>query len=82
MTEAGIEMGSSIRRANGWDDKSDGVIFSYVDGFVWASWPGAGPKLRLGRYGTVTAEMNDFLAQCELGEKLAHATPKSALKPS
>ena len=75
-------MGTSIGRANEWDDKSDDVIFSYVESFVWASWPGAGPKLRLGRYETITTGMHDFLAQCELGEKLANGTSKSALKPS
>ena len=48
------------------------VIFSFVDGFVWASWPGTISLVRLGRYEAVTAMMRDFLAQCELGERLAN----------
>ena len=53
------------------------VIFSFVDGFVWASWPGAVSMVRVGRYETVTASMRDFLAQCELGERLANGASKS-----
>ena len=46
------------------------LILSLVDDFVWASWSDAVPKVRLGKYEFVTATMRDFLAQCELGERL------------
>ena len=52
------------------------VIFSFVDGFVWASWPGGVSMVRVGRYEAVTASMRDFLAQCELGERLTSTTPE------
>ena len=52
-------------------EPNEDIIFSFVDGFVWASWPGTISLVRLGRYETVTAMMQDFLAQCELGERLA-----------
>ena len=48
------------------------VVFSLVDDFVWVSWPGTMPMVRLGRYETVTAMMQDFIAQSELGERLAN----------
>ncbi len=49
------------------------LIFSMVDGFVWASWPGTTASVKLGNQESVTAVMRDFLAQCELGERLANA---------
>jgi|KBSMisStandDraft_5_1062788.scaffolds.fasta_scaffold5886894_1 hypothetical protein len=51
------------------------LIFSLADGFVWASWAGSVPKVRLGEYEAVTAMMRDFLAQSELGERLANGKP-------
>jgi hypothetical protein len=48
------------------------VIFSFVDGYVWASWPGSVAAMRVGGYETVTAAMRDFLAQNELGDQLAN----------
>jgi hypothetical protein len=47
------------------------IIFSLVDGFVWACWPGTSASVRLGEHEPVTAMMRDFLAQCDLGERLA-----------
>ena len=47
------------------------VVFSWVDGFVWASWPGTDASVKLGKCGPVTAMMQNFLDQCELGERLA-----------
>ena len=47
------------------------VIFSLVDGTVWANWTGKSASVELGDYDTVTHMMRDFLAQCELGERLA-----------
>ena len=46
------------------------VIFSLVDGSVWASWPGAPARVRLGEYQGVASMMRDFLAQCEIAERL------------
>jgi hypothetical protein len=56
-------------RPNGNDD----VIFSYIDGHVWMSWPGHQGRVRVGNYEVATASMRDFLAQCDLGERLASA---------
>ena len=52
-----------------------GIIFSLVDGFVWASWPGIAPKVRLGRSEGVAAMMRDFLAQGELAARLERGEP-------
>jgi hypothetical protein len=46
------------------------LIFSLVDGFVWASWPGTIASVKLGTQAPVTAVMRDFLTQCELGDRL------------
>jgi hypothetical protein len=51
----------------------EGLIFSLRDGFVWASWPGTTASVKLGNQDCVTAVMRDFLAQCELGERLTNA---------
>jgi hypothetical protein len=48
------------------------IIFSLVDGFVWACWPGTSASVRLGDHEPVIAMMRDFLAQCDLGERLAN----------
>jgi len=66
-------MGRRLDVSNAYDGiepKAD-VIFSLADDFVWASWPGTVSKVRLGTYEGVTAMMRDFIAQCELGERLA-----------
>ena len=49
-----------------------GVIFSSLDGYVWASWPNAEGAVRLGRSTVVTAMMLDFIAQEELARRLAN----------
>jgi hypothetical protein len=49
------------------------IIFSLVDGFVWVCWPGTSASVRLGNHELVVAMMRDFLAQCDLGERLANA---------
>jgi hypothetical protein len=41
------------------------IVFSLVNGTVWASWPGSGPSLELGSRHSVTYMMRDFLAQCD-----------------
>ena len=50
------------------------IIFSLVDGFVWACWPGTKVSIRLGDDEPVIAMMRDFLAQCDLGERLSAIT--------
>jgi hypothetical protein len=47
------------------------MVLSLVDGFVWVCWPGTAASVRLGNHEPVIEEMRDFLAQCELGERLA-----------
>jgi hypothetical protein len=46
------------------------IIFSLVDGFVWACWPGTSASVRLGDHEPVIEMMRDFLAQCDLGDRL------------
>jgi hypothetical protein len=48
----------------------DTIIFSMVDGTVWVSWPGKSGSVELGHSDAVTYMMRDFLAQCELGERM------------
>ncbi len=48
----------------------DTITFSLMNGTVWASWPGKGP-VELGESDAVTSMMTDFLAQYELGKRLA-----------
>ena len=49
------------------------VIFSLVDGYVWACWPGTAASVRLGVDDAVIEGMQGFLAQCALGERLANS---------
>ena len=49
----------------------DAIVFSFVDGAVWASWPSQGGAVKLGPYDAVTYMMRDFLAQCDLAQRLA-----------
>lgn len=51
----------------------DDLIFSLTEGYVWASWPGTVASVKLGTQATVRAVMRDFLAQCELGDRLTNA---------
>ena len=77
-------MGASLGFADGYDgnEPNDNIVFSYIDGFVWLSWPGAPAAVRVGTCHAATAAMRDFLAQCELGERLANARSPSAPSPS
>jgi hypothetical protein len=71
-------MGQSKGRSNDWSDSE--VIFSLLDGYVWVSWQDGPATVRMGQSETVTSAMHDFLAQCELGERLLNG--KSAtLRP-
>ncbi len=49
----------------------DALVFSLAEGFVWASWPGASGSVRLGTHDHVREMMQDFLAQSDVGERLA-----------
>jgi hypothetical protein len=51
-----------------------GVFFSLERGQAWASWPAAGFHLRLGPQDEVAEMMKDFVAQAELGKRLARET--------
>src|SRR5262245_27474268 len=47
------------------------IVFSLERGHVWASWPEGGAAVDLGEVGEVLFMMRDFIAQCELGDRLA-----------
>jgi len=49
----------------------DAIVFSLADGVVWASWPEKTGWVELGPYNDGTHMMRNFLAQCELGERMA-----------
>ena len=51
-------------------DAKGGVIFSLRNGEVWASWHGWPETVRLGPIADVSAMMEDFLRQGEVGERL------------
>jgi hypothetical protein len=55
---------------SGADESSGGVVFSLEKGQVWASWYGQGSPVLLGSQRKVSAMMEDFLAQEELGRRL------------
>ena len=52
------------------DERNDNIVFSYIDGYVWMGWPGHEGRVRVGSYEATAASMRDFLAQCELAERL------------
>jgi addiction module HigA family antidote len=62
----------------------DAIVLSLADGVVWASWPGKTDRVKLGDYAGVTYMMRNFLAQCELGERMirgqAARSPATTLK--
>ena len=47
------------------------IIFSLRDNAVWASWPNREESVHLGSYDDVAYMMRDFLAQSDLGERIA-----------
>ena len=65
MTEPSVS--SNDRRR----EPEQNVIFSSREGFVWASWPQTEAAVKLGRLEAVAAMMRDFLAQEDLGKRLA-----------
>ena len=83
--KTGSAMAANLGCSDGYEhDANHAVFFSFIDGFVWANWQGAVSIVRVGEYETVTAAMREFLAQCELGERLAAAThepPSARLAP-
>ena len=58
------------------DDESASttIIFSMRKDAVWVSWPETNRSVRLGASQPVIYMMRDFLAQCDLGERLARRT--------
>ena len=59
----------SLRQA-GAQERASGIVFSLVDGQVWASWYGIDAPVRLGSQDEVAPMMEDFIAQAELGKQL------------
>ena len=55
----------------GVDESAGGIVFSLHEGQVWASWYGQGPPMLIGSQAKVSAMMEDFLAQIEVGKRLA-----------
>jgi len=75
-------MGQGLDFADGNGlNKPNDLIFSYIDGHVWMSRPGE-EAVRVGSYEVATASMRDFLAQCEIGERLASRNGRSPSAPS
>ena len=69
-------MGQKISGSNGaYPDEY--VIFSFNDGYVWASWPDTVAKVRIGSHDAVIAAMVDYMAQSELAERLANGVRPS-----
>ena len=60
------------------DESAGGVVFSLRDGHVWASWYGQEKTFRLGSQAKVSEMMEDFLAQEEVGRRLAASADASA----
>lgn len=54
---------------------SGGIVFSLERGEAWASWYGQGSPVRLGPQAEVAEMMEDFLAQLEVGRRLARHNP-------
>ena len=50
---------------------STGIIFSLEKGDAWASFSGSDAPMRLGPQAEVEKMMHDFLAQLEVGRRLA-----------
>ena len=75
------EMGCKTKHAgsddrighSGYGHLSDDLIFSLIDDYVWVSWPGTVASVKLGAHDAVRAVMRDFLAQCELGDRMTNA---------
>ena len=61
------------------DEKASGVIFSSEDGQAWVSWPGSPSPLRLGPSDEVSEMMADFVAQAELGQRLARSSERETV---
>lgn len=53
------------------DSQFRGIVFSSEAGHAWASWYDRGTPVHLGPQDEVAAMMQDFLAQLDLGKRLA-----------
>ena len=71
--EAGVEPTSS--QSDPLKQATVDVVFSLVDGCVWASWPGSGASVKLGQSDSVVSMMQNFLDQCALGVRLGQRNP-------
>ena len=60
---------------SGSNEVSKGIVFSQQGGHVYASWYGGRSFVPMGPEAEVTAMMQDFLAQQELGKRLASRNP-------
>ena len=60
----------------GAEDLPNGVVFSLREGQAHVSWYGERSFVHLGPEEEVAELMKDFLAQCELGRRLAKRTPE------
>jgi hypothetical protein len=78
----GVGQRINYSNGHGGDAPETNVIFSYIDGYVWMSWPGYEGRVRVGPCEATTAAMREFLAQCELGERLANWNARSPSAPS
>jgi hypothetical protein len=59
---------------DGGHPSNDDILFSFIDGHVWLSWPGSVGAVRVGAYEKAVAAMQEFLAQSDLGERLVKAS--------
>lgn len=60
-------------------EPSSGIIFSSEDGQAWVSWPGSPSPIRLGPAEEVGEMMTDFIAQVELGQRLARSAERETV---
>ena len=62
---------SGVRQLDGDGRRANPeIIFSLVESHVWASWLGSSVMVRLGRLEGVASMMRDFLAHCDLADRL------------
>jgi hypothetical protein len=65
------EVEKGLRTTDATTEVQKDIVFSLEDGQVWASWYGREMPVHLGPETDVVPMMQDFLAQFELGRKLA-----------
>jgi hypothetical protein len=75
-----LKAARSLRQA-GAEERMSGVVFSLDDGQAWASWYGIDAPVRLGPQDEVVQMMEDFIAQVELGKRLAGGISEQSQSP-